>query len=193
MDWNLIVGLASLGFAPITVWLATKQLQQEQRLNSAYSIQIERVHGPFPELKITHKGITPLHQFEVWATVGGQWNRLHSTPRFEPGDLLVTRMNLSELEEVMVAWFDAVPCWPGLRAEALRVRYRAGAPNRVEVWRYGLLARFRLYSRKHLSESAQFRQSNRPTRVPLGRWARHKRLFSREGDRPGWPTTYTET
>ncbi|TQE43606.1 hypothetical protein EJK80_06250 [Corynebacterium phoceense] len=188
MDWNLVISSASLGFAPITVWLARQQLKTERIKETAYSINVNITQAEHQSLSITHTGITPLHQVEVWATIHGTQRQLHEVPKFEPGDKRITEPIAGHIDEVFVAWFVPNPQGKGLRAEAVRVQYPAHTSKKVDYWQYYWWSHIRLVIRSHLGKKWSS-LSETQTRFPLGRWKPHRHMISRPGDRPGWPTS----
>lgn len=187
MDWNLFVAIASLSFAPVTVWLARKQIKLEKVKETSYSINIELRQSERLDLLVKHNGISPLHRFSVWIKNGEKHQLLHESPKFESGDLLET-LNLSRSpDEVLVTWFVPRRSGKGLQAQALRVRYRLKQRNRVEEWKYYWWTPLRLALRKRLGKSRLSSLEETPTRFPLGRWKSRRPYVERNGDRPGWP------
>lgn len=188
MDWNLFVATASLSFAPVTVWLAKKQVNLEKVKETSYSINIELRQSEQLDLLVKHNGISPLHHFSVWIKNGDKHQLLHESSKFESGDLLETP-NLSHYpDEVLVTWFVPRRSGKGLQAQAIRVRYGLNQRNRVEEWKYYWWTPLRLGIRRRLSRSWSQKPEETSTKVPIGYWKSRRPYVERNGDRPGWPT-----
>lgn len=187
MDWNLLVATASLSFAPVTVWLAKKQIKLEKVKATSYSINIELRQSEQLDLLVKHNGISTLHRFSVWIRNGEKHQLLHESPKFESGDLLET-LNLSRSpDEVLVTWFVPRRSGKGLQAQALRVRYRLKQRNRVEEWKYYWWTPLRLGIRRRLSKRWSKKLEEIPTKAPIGYWKPRRPYVDRPGDRPEWP------
>lgn len=187
MDWNLLVAIASLSFAPVTVWLAKKQLQQSQLKDSAYALQIRVDEAEDFSLHVVHTGITPLHRVTVWATFDEKQIPLREALKFELGDEL-TVSNLSRRPDaVSVFWFAPHPKEPGIRAQAFRVHYQDGKENQAEYWKYYWWSYIRSALRSRLNRSWSLKLEEKKTHFPMGRWSRLPLRVDRPGDKPGWP------
>ena len=187
MDWNLVVATASLSFAPITVWLTKKQLQQSRLKDSAYSLRIRLKQAEHLSLHVIHTGINPLHRVEVWATFGEKQTLLREALKFEPGDELTAPGLSRRPDAVSVFWFAPHPKEPGIRAQAVRVLYQDGHENQAEYWKYYWWSHIRLDFRSHLNRRWSLKLEEKKTHFPMGRWSRLPRRVDRPGDRPGWP------
>nr|WLJ25561.1 MAG: hypothetical protein [Actinobacteria phage HS02] len=187
MDWNLVVATASLGFAPVTVWLAKKQVNLEKVKETSYSINIELRQAEQLDLLVKHNGISTLHRFSVWIKNGEKHQLLHESPKFKSGDLLETRSLSHYPDEVLVTWFVPRRSGKGLQAQAIRVRYRLNQKNRVEEWKYYWWTPLRLGIRRRLSRWWSQKLEETPTKVPIGYWKARRSYSDRPGDRPGWP------
>ncbi|MER0089708.1 hypothetical protein [Corynebacterium sp. KPL2680] len=187
MDWNLLVATASLSFAPITVWLARKQIQLEKIKATSYSIHISLQKAEHLSLFVEHNGISTLHHFSVWLKSGEKHQLQHECPTFEPGVVLETPNLHHYPDEVLVTWFVARRSGKGLQAQAIRVRYQLHQKNRVEEWKYYWWTSIRLAIRKRLSKRWSQKLEETPTKVPTGYWKTRRLDINRPGDRPGWP------
>lgn len=187
MDWNLLVATASLGFAPITVWLARKQIKLERIKGTSYSININLRQSEHLDLRVKHNGISTLHRFSVWMKNGEKYQLLHECPKFEAGDLLETRSLSRYPDEVLVTWFVPRHSGKGLQARALRVRYHQHQQNQADEWRYYWWTPARLAVRKRLGKRWSQKLQETPTKAPLGYWKARRLDVARPGDRPGWP------
>lgn len=187
MDWNLVVATASLSFAPITVWLTKKQLQQSRLKDSAYALQIRFDKAEDLSLHVAHTGITPLHRVEVWATFGEKQTLLREALKFELGDELTVPSLSRRPDAVSVFWFAPHPKEPGIRAQAVRVLCQDGQANQAEYWKYYWWSHIRSGFRSHLNRWWSLKLEEKKTRFPMGRWSRLPLRADRPGDRPGWP------
>ncbi|ERS41859.1 hypothetical protein HMPREF1287_01182 [Corynebacterium sp. KPL1986] len=187
MDWNLFVASLSLGFAPITVWLARKQIKLEKVKETSYSISIELRQSEQLDLLVKHNGISPLHRFSVWVKNGEKHQLLHESPKFESGDALEAPGLEQYPDEVLVTWFVPRRSGKGLQSQALRVRYHSGQHNRVEEWKYYWWTPLRLSLRTRLRRWSYLKLEETPTKAPLGYWKARPHGVDRPGGRPGWP------
>ena len=187
MDWNLFVASLSLGFAPITVWLARKQIKLEKVKETSYSININLRQAEQLDLLVKHNGISPLHRFSVWVKNDEKHQLLHECPVFAPGDSLETKSLPQYPDEILVAWFSPRRSGHGLQSHAIRIQYLQGQQKQIDEWKYYWWTPLRLWIRKRLGKSQLNSLEENPTKFPIGRWKPRRRDIQRPNDRPGWP------
>lgn len=191
MNLETVIGLVSLSFAPITIWLTREQLKRQELKDSTFSLGVkiskdenddDRKHY----LSVKHKGIAPLYQFSVYGKEGDFSKLLEQKAVFYPGDQIESEFLTSGDFEIFYQWHVPARSPVGKREEAYRVRYTSEGTFR-ERWKEHWWTSMRLFVRNRSPKFVTKRLRKRRTKFPLGKWEPQRERISREGDRPGWP------
>lgn len=186
IEWSLVVSAISLGFAPLTVWLAREQLRHAKQLDGAQqiSLRFERVGIAFSDpqrdirrdkvaIGLSYSGFNPLRGIAVHVLCGSQQISVEGPHLLAPGEergpiYLELPHNDLEKAHLHVAWQSPHPSQSrgGLRYQAVRMNLN----QEVQQWRW------------HRCEAVR-----RACKKPLGKWKKIRKLHSSQKNFPGWP------